>query len=63
MMRAAVQQSVTLAGQAERARVACAFVGAVLSPGHPCGDDAELMVSGLFGNSGAGAAGTLSRSP
>jgi anti-sigma regulatory factor (Ser/Thr protein kinase) len=57
----AVRESVTLAGKAERARVARAFVGAVLRPGHPCGDDAALLVSELFGNSvrhsGSGAAG------
>jgi len=35
-----VRESVTVAGRAERARVARAFVGAVLGPGHPCGDDA-----------------------
>jgi anti-sigma regulatory factor (Ser/Thr protein kinase) len=56
-----VRESMTLAGQAERARVARAFVGAVLGPGHPCGDDAALLVSELFGNSvrhsGSGAAG------
>jgi anti-sigma regulatory factor (Ser/Thr protein kinase) len=47
----AVREIVTLAGRAERARVARAFVGAVLGPGHPCGDDAELLVSEVFGNS------------
>ena len=47
----AVRESVTLAGQAERARVARAFVAGVLGPGHPCGDDAELLVSELFSNS------------
>jgi anti-sigma regulatory factor (Ser/Thr protein kinase) len=51
----------TLAGRAERARAARAFVGAVLGPGHPCGDDAELLVSEIFGNSvrhsSSGAAG------
>ena len=47
----AVRESVTLAGQAERARVARAFVAGVLGPGHPCGADAELLVSELFGNS------------
>jgi anti-sigma regulatory factor (Ser/Thr protein kinase) len=47
----AVRESVTVAGRAERARVARAFVGGVLSPGHPCGDDAALLVSELFGNS------------
>jgi len=56
-----VRETVTLAGRAERARAARAFVGAVLGPGHPCGDDAELLVSEIFGNSvrhsGSGAAG------
>jgi anti-sigma regulatory factor (Ser/Thr protein kinase) len=46
-----VRESVTLAGRAERARVARAFVGGVLGPGHPCGDVAVLLVSELFGNS------------
>ena len=46
-----VRESVTLAGRAERARIARAFVGGVLGPGHPCGDDAALLVSELFGNS------------
>jgi hypothetical protein len=46
-----IRESVTVAGRAERARVACAFVGGVLGPGHPCGDDAALLVSELFGNS------------
>jgi len=41
----AVRESVTLAGRAERARVASTFVGAVLGPGHPCGDIAVLLVS------------------
>ena len=41
----------TVAGRAERARVARAFVGGVLGPGHPCGDDAALLVSELSGNS------------
>jgi hypothetical protein len=41
----AVRESVTLAGRAERARVARAFVGGVLGPGHPCGDAAVLLVS------------------
>jgi hypothetical protein len=35
-----IRESVTVAGRAERARVARAFVGGVLGPGHPCGDDA-----------------------
>ena len=47
----AVRESVTLAGWPERARVARTFVGAVLGPGHPCGDVAVLLVSELFGNS------------
>ena len=51
MAGAAVRETVTLAGRAERARAARAFVGAVLGPGHPCGDDAELLVGEVFGNS------------
>src|SRR5271156_6373826 len=46
-----VREAVTLAGLAERARVARVFVAGVLGPGHPCGDDATLLVSELFGNS------------
>jgi anti-sigma regulatory factor (Ser/Thr protein kinase) len=46
-----VRESVTLAGRAERARAARAFLGAVLGPGHPCRDDAALLVGELFGNS------------
>ena len=61
MARAVVRESVTVAGRAERARVARAFTAGVLGPGHPCGDDAALLVSELFGNSvrhsGSGAAG------
>jgi anti-sigma regulatory factor (Ser/Thr protein kinase) len=57
----AVRESVTLAGRAERARAARAFVGEVLGPGHPCGDIAILLVSEVFGNSvrhsGSGAPG------
>jgi anti-sigma regulatory factor (Ser/Thr protein kinase) len=45
-----VRESMTVAGRPERARVARAFVGAVLGPGHPSGD-AALLVSELFGNS------------
>lgn len=56
-----VRESVTLAGRAERARAARAFVGEVLGPGHSCGDDAVLLVSEIFGNSvrhsGSGAPG------
>jgi anti-sigma regulatory factor (Ser/Thr protein kinase) len=51
MTGAVVRETVTLAGRAERARVARAFVGGVLGPGHPCGDVAVLLVSELFGNS------------
>jgi anti-sigma regulatory factor (Ser/Thr protein kinase) len=61
MARVAVRESVTLAGRAERARVARSFVSEVLGPGHPCGDDAVLLVSEVFGNSvrhsGSGAPG------
>ena len=46
-----VWESVTLAGRAERARIARAFAVGVLGPGHPCGDDGALLVSELFGNS------------
>ena len=46
-----IRETVTVAGRAERARVARAFVGGVLGPGHPCGDDAALLVSELFENS------------
>lgn len=60
-MAGAVRESMTVAGRADRVRVARAFVGGVLGPGHPCGDDAVLLVSELFGNSvrhsGSGAAG------
>jgi hypothetical protein len=41
----AVRETVTLAGRAERARLARAFVEGVLGPGHPCGDVAALLVS------------------
>jgi len=51
MIGATVRESVSVAGRTERARVVRAFVGAVLGPGHPCGDDAVLLVSELFGNS------------
>ena len=40
----AVGETVTLAGRAERARVARASVQGVLGPGHPCGDVATLLV-------------------
>lgn len=61
MAGAAVRETVTLAGRAERARAARAFVSEVLGSGHPCGDVAVLLVSEVFGNSvrhsGSGAAG------
>ena len=57
----AVRETVTLAGRPERVWVARQFVGAVLGPGHPCGDAAVLLVSELYGNSvkhsGSGAPG------
>lgn len=51
MRGAAVRESVKVAGRGERARVVRAFVGAVLGSGHPCGDEAVLLASELFGNS------------
>jgi len=51
MTGATVRESVSVAGRGERARVVRAFVFAVLGPGHPCGDDAILLVSELFSNS------------
>ena len=61
MSGATVRETVTLAGRAERARAARAFVSEVLGPGHPCGDVAVLLVSEIFSNSvrhsGSGAAG------
>jgi anti-sigma regulatory factor (Ser/Thr protein kinase) len=61
MTRVAVRESVTLAGRAERARAARAFVSEVLGPGHPCRDVAVLLTSEIFGNSvrhsGSGAPG------
>jgi anti-sigma regulatory factor (Ser/Thr protein kinase) len=47
----AVRESVTLAGRAQRVRAARAFVYEVLGSGHPCRDDAALLVDELFGNS------------
>ena len=61
MAGAVVRESVTVAGRAERARVARTFVSEVLGPGHPCAGDAALLASELFGNSiqhgGSGAPG------
>jgi serine/threonine-protein kinase RsbW len=58
-----VWESVTVAGRPERAWVARGFAVGVLGAGHPCGDDAALLVSELFGNSvrhsRSGAAGGL----
>jgi anti-sigma regulatory factor (Ser/Thr protein kinase) len=51
MAEVAVRESVTVAGRADRTRVARAFVAEVLGAGHPCGDDAVLLVSEVFGNS------------
>ena len=51
LMTGAVREAVTLAGRAERARVARAFIDGVLGPGHPCGDVAALLVDELFANS------------
>ena len=45
-----IRESVTVAGRAERARVAGAFAVGVLVPGTRAGDDAALLVSELFGN-------------
>jgi hypothetical protein len=59
MAEAAVRESVTLAGRAERARLARRFVGAVLGPGNPCEDVAVLLVSELS----ATACGTSGRAP
>jgi len=50
-MTGAVRETVTLAGRAERARVAREFVEGVLGPGHRCGDVAALLVGELFSNS------------
>ena len=50
MTGATVRESVKVAGRVERVRVVRSFVGAVLGPGHPCGDDAMLLASELFTN-------------
>jgi anti-sigma regulatory factor (Ser/Thr protein kinase) len=47
----AVRETLTLAGRAERARVARSFVSEVLGSGHPCRDAAILLVSEIFSNS------------
>jgi hypothetical protein len=61
MAGAAVRESVTVAGRAERPRVARAFTAGMPGPGHPCGDDAALLVGELFSTSirhgGSGAEG------
>jgi anti-sigma regulatory factor (Ser/Thr protein kinase) len=51
MAEAAVRDSITLAGRAERARATRGFAGEVLGPGHPCADAAVPLVSELFSNS------------
>jgi anti-sigma regulatory factor (Ser/Thr protein kinase) len=51
MAEAAVRESITLAGRAERVRAARGFVGAVLGPRHPCTEVSVLLVSELFSNS------------
>jgi anti-sigma regulatory factor (Ser/Thr protein kinase) len=60
-MTGAVRETMTLAGRAERARVARAFVDGVLGTGNTCGDVATLLVDELFANSirhsGSGAPG------
>jgi len=55
MTRAAVRQSVTLAGRAEQARVARVFVGGVLGRGTRA--RRWLCFWGAFGNSGSGGPG------
>jgi hypothetical protein len=57
LMTKAVRESVTMAGRAERARVARVFTAGVLGPGHPCGDDAALLVSCSATASGTAARG------
>ena len=58
-----VRETVTLAGRADRARLARAFVEGLLGPGHPSGDVAALLVGELFSNSlrhsGSGAPGEM----
>jgi anti-sigma regulatory factor (Ser/Thr protein kinase) len=60
-MTGVVRETMTLAGRADRAWVARAFVDGVLGPGHPRGDIATLLVDELFANSirhsGSGAPG------
>jgi hypothetical protein len=41
----------TVAGRAECARVVREFVSGVLGSGHPCWENATLLVSEVFGNS------------
>lgn len=55
-----VRESITVAGRAEWARAARALLEAVFGPGHPCADDAALLVSELrqgVRRSGSGALG------
>ena len=51
MGRPVVWESVTLVGVAEQARAARDFVGGILGPGHPCREEAVLLVTELFANS------------
>jgi hypothetical protein len=44
--RVSVRESVTVAGLAQRARVARAFPEGVLGPGHPFGDDTATEIAG-----------------
>ena len=66
MAEAVVEVSMTVAGWAERARVARAFTAGVTGPGRLCGADAALLVSEPFGSrlgtAGPGFLGRPSRS-
>ncbi len=44
-------RSMTVAGRREYARAVRQFIRGVLGAGHPCADDAVLLVSELSGNS------------
>jgi hypothetical protein len=59
-MTRAVRESVTMAGRAERARVARVFTAGVPGPGHPCGGRrraAGELFSNSIRHSGSGAEG------
>jgi anti-sigma regulatory factor (Ser/Thr protein kinase) len=51
MIGVAVRESATFAGRPDQVREARAFVGRLLGPSHPCGDDAVLLASELVTNS------------